>query len=60
MSQKSTPKSCSCRTCTRGKATKAGKLMMRQAERSFRHQNKIHLNQMKDSGAPAPVGGYFD
>jgi len=60
MSQKQTPKSCSCKTCTRGKHTKSGHELMKADERAFRHSQKIALAKGAEDVAVAPVGNYYD
>ena len=60
MSQKGTPKSCSCQHCKRGKGTKAGKHSMKLDERAFRHSQKVKLNHSNGNYEVAPVGGYYD
>lgn len=60
MNTKATPKSCSCKTCRRGKASSAGKAMMRIDERAYRHASKIALTKGREDLTPAPVGGYYD
>lgn len=60
MSIKSTPKSCSCGMCTRGKHTSAGHFAMKYDERRFRHSQKIALRLGKGGYSPAPIGNYYD
>jgi hypothetical protein len=60
MSQKQTPKSCSCQNCKRGKCTNSGKAEMKRDERAFRHNQKIALNKSNGDYSAAPVGGYYD
>jgi len=60
MSQKQTPKSCSCGQCTRGKHTKSGHELMKHDERAFRHEQKIALKKGAEDIAVAPVGNYYD
>lgn len=57
MSQKQTPKSCSCSACRRGKA---GNDMVKLKERAFRHAQKISLSKSRGDYHSAPIGGYFD
>jgi len=58
---KATPKSCSCKSCRRGKASAAGKHMMKLDERAFRHAAKIKLAAGNPEHiAPAPAGGLYD
>ena len=58
---KHTPKSCSCRICRLGKATKAQKTMMKLAERAFRHAAKVALKSGREELVlPAPYGNYTD
>ena len=57
---KATPKSCSCRQCKRGKASKAGKQMMNLMERSIRTAWRNQRLQPDPVVAPAPAGNYFD
>jgi len=57
---KSTPKSCSCESCKRGKHSKSGHQMMKADERSYRHQTKIDLNKGREDITAAPQGNYYD
>lgn len=60
---KSTPKSCSCGMCRRGKGTKTGKFYMRADERAFRRLAKVQLlryGEDDDTPLAAPRGGYYD
>lgn len=57
---KSTPKSCSCKSCTRGKLTTAGQVMMKYHERAYRHASKIALMKGSELIAGAPIGNYYD
>lgn len=57
---KTTPKSCSCSSCRRGKGTKAGNFYMKTVERSFRHQTKAALKKGQEEIAVAPHSGYTD
>lgn len=59
MSNKCTPKSCSCEQCKRGKHGGA-KDMVRYDERKFRHKQKIALKKGKEDIAVAPIGSYYD
>ena len=56
---KSTPKSCSCTQCRRGKASKVGKQLMRWHERAFRRRAKAALARVDgdDNITPAPIPG---
>jgi hypothetical protein len=60
MSQKQTPKSCSCSQCRYGKRTKAGHCLMKLDERAFRHNAKIALNKGAEEIGVAPKGNYYD
>lgn len=60
MSQKQTPKSCSCSQCKRGKGTKSGKELMKLDERAFRHNQKVALQKSNGDYSAAPVGNYYD
>ena len=61
MPTKQTPKSCSCRQCTRGKHTKTGHFFMRKAEHSLRHKAKVILRNQDDPIIDfAPMGDYYD
>ena len=60
MSQKQTPKSCSCLHCMRGKHTKSGHEMMKYDERAFRHKQKIALNKGAEDISVVPIGNYYD
>ena len=60
MSSKGTPKSCSCRSCRRGKGSKRGNAMMKQNERAFRHAQKVAINKSSGMYDVAPIGNYFD
>ena len=51
---KATPKSCSCVQCLYGKRTKPGKVMLKKAERAFRHASKQALSMGKEDTVPAP------
>lgn len=61
---KLSPKSCSCRTCRRGKSTDGNKFMMRRDQRAYRHAANLLLrlwrNDGDDTPMAAPVGGYYD
>ena len=57
---KSTPKSCSCRSCKRGKATNAGHFYRKADERAYRHATKIALMKGNATLPLAPTGGYYD
>lgn len=56
---KSTPKSCSCQSCRRGKHGGA-KFMVRYDERRFRHAQKIALLKGIEEIQIAPKGNYYD
>jgi hypothetical protein len=56
---KSTPKSCSCNQCKRGKHGGA-KDLVRYDERKFRHAQKIALNKGVEEIQIAPKGNYYD
>lgn len=66
MSNKQSPKSCSCQQCKFGKGTRAGKKEMKCDERAFRHgQNtqtrKAMLNDLEEADiSAAPKGNYYD
>lgn len=60
MSVKSTPKSCSCQHCKRGKNSSWGHFIMKYDERKFRHSQKIALNQSRGGYSAAPIGNYYD
>jgi hypothetical protein len=60
MSTKQTPKSCSCRSCKRGKHTRAGHLAMKKDERAFRHAQNAALKCGRGGYSAAPVGNYYD
>ena len=60
MSQKQTPKSCSCGQCKRGKHSKSGRCLMKLDERAFRHNAKIALNKGAEDIGIAPKGNYYD
>lgn len=55
-----TPKSCGCRSCRRGKATKYGKEVLKSAERAYRHSVKIALGKGREDVSSVPYGGYTD
>lgn len=57
---KATPKSCSCPTCKRGKASKQGQVKMKADERSYRHNCKLKLAKGDEELSPAPKGNYYD
>ncbi len=62
---KSTPKSCSCQQCTRGKHGGA-KDIVKYDERKFRHAQKITLakavitDELDIDYQTAPIGNYYD
>jgi hypothetical protein len=58
---KSTPKSCSCSQCRRGKHGGA-KDMVRADERAYRHNAKIKLNEFGEDAVlqSGPIGNYYD
>ena len=57
---KMTPKSCSCRSCKRGKHGGA-KDAVKYDERAYRHNAKIALKKGYGSTIlPGPVGNYYD
>jgi len=62
MSTKSTPKSCSCWNCKRGKHSKSGHYMMKADERAYRRKTKLELKKKGEDAdvAPAPIGNYYD
>jgi hypothetical protein len=60
MNTKSTPKSCSCTQCTRGKHTKSGRQLMRLDERAFRHSQKQKIKKSSGDYEIAPIGNYYD
>lgn len=53
MSQKETPKSCSCSTCKHSKASNHGKAEMKANERAFRHKMKQLINTGSEDILPA-------
>lgn len=57
---KMTPKSCGCRSCRRGKSTKSGKEVLKNAERAYRHNTKIALHKGHEDVGLVPYGGYTD
>jgi hypothetical protein len=57
---KATPKSCSCRSCKRGKATKTGRWHENLEERAFRRFTKQALRKGEEDIPPAPNGDYKD
>lgn len=60
MNTKTTPKSCSCKSCKRGKATAGGHFYRNADERAYRHASKIALMKGAEVISGAPVGGYYD
>jgi hypothetical protein len=56
---KSTPKSCSCHQCKRGKHGGA-KDIVKADERAYRHAAKIQLAKGNVFIALAPIGNYYD
>ena len=59
MSQKATPKSCSCMQCKYSKRTKIIKHVMKLEERAFRHNQKINLNKSSGDYDAAPHGSRY-
>lgn len=57
---KMSPKSCSCNSCKLGKKSHGGKLTIKKAERSYRHNSKVMLNKGFDNLGAAPFGKYTD
>jgi hypothetical protein len=57
---KATPKSCSCRTCRKGKGTTAQKRLMRLEERAFRRGVRSALRAGHELMQIVPYGGYRD
>lgn len=57
---KATPKSCSCGTCRRGKASRRGNALLKLDERAYRHASKIALLKGREDLSPAPKGNYYD
>lgn len=57
---KATPKSCSCRTCKKGKGTATQKKLMRLEERAFRRGVKRALLAGKELDRIVPYGDYRD
>ena len=60
MPTKATPKSCSCRTCRRGKRTKTQKRLVELEERAFRRRVKIGLRKGIEPDPSVPYGDYRD
>jgi len=60
MNNKSTPKSCGCYSCKRGKSSKAGKSTLKASERSYRHFTKISLRKGSEVISTSPYAGYTD
>lgn len=59
MSQKGTPKSCSCRHCKASKSKKRVKVQMKLEERAFRHKQKINLTVSNGQYEVAPHGDRY-
>jgi hypothetical protein len=69
---KSTPKSCSCQQCKRGKSTDCGHAAMRYDNRCNRHAAKTELDKLKNqvynedlvwdvvNDVTVPIGNYYD
>ena len=57
---KSTPKSCSCRTCRKGKGTALQKRLIRLEERAFRRGVKKALRAGQELSQLVPYGSYRD
>lgn len=57
---KSTPKSCGCTSCKRGKSSKAGKATLKASERAYRHFSKISLHKGSEMISASPYAGYTD
>ena len=59
MSQKQTPKSCSCCQCKASKGRKPVKHMMKLEERAFRHRQKVELSKSGGEYLAAPHGDRY-
>jgi len=57
---KTTPKSCSCRSCRKGKGTNTQKRLMRLEERAFRRGVRRSLRAGHELTQIVPYGGYRD
>ena len=57
---KKTPKSCGCRSCRIGRGSKSGQMLMKSAERSYRHKAKIAINSGKEDVSIVPYSTYTD
>lgn len=66
---KTSPKSCSCTQCRRGKGSEPGKHRMKLDERAFRHAANAQTRLFPclkgdlddyDTPSPAPKGNFYD